>query len=130
MKWSEVIRSWPAWGKPGWHARDTTVPARRMGRAAGRTRVDPAARTPAPAGAVITSGRLLPAADRGAGRASGLRPGGLRQHRRREGDVDGQAAAWSGFRADRGAVGGGDRLDEGQSQAMARRGYRPDRERG
>src|ERR1035437_6383978 len=59
------------------------------------------------------------AADLYAGRASSMRPTGLRQDRRGEGDVDGQAAAGPGFRGDGGAVGGGDSPDDGQAEAVA-----------
>src|SRR5271155_3617348 len=48
-----------------------------------------------------------------------MRPAGLRQDRRGEGDVDGQAAAGPGFRGDGGAVGGGDGPHDGQAEAMA-----------
>src|ERR1035441_11013995 len=59
------------------------------------------------------------AADLYAGRAASMRPTGLRQDRRGEGDVDGQAAAGPGFRGDGGAVGGGDSPDDGQAEAVA-----------
>jgi hypothetical protein len=50
-------------------------------------------------------------------RLAGLRlPGGSG---RREGDVDGQAAAGPGLCGDGGVVGGGDGLDDGQAQAVA-----------
>src|ERR1035441_4200400 len=58
------------------------------------------------------------AADLYAGRAASMRPTGLRQDRRGEGDVDGQAAAGPGFRGDGGAVGGGDSPDDGQAEAV------------
>ena len=42
--------------------------------------------------------------------------------RRREGDLDGQAALRQGSRGDSGAVSGGDRVDDGQAKAVAMAG--------
>src|ERR1700677_974214 len=49
----------------------------------------------------------------------GLRPLGLRRGRRRECDIDGQAAAGPGLGGDRGGMGDGDSPDGGQPEAVA-----------